>query len=60
MKIIRITLKEGGESKVILFKQKTQNSTRTFPSKSGRHLFPKGRRSWQNEKGFYQQPFQGR
>lgn len=41
MKIIRITLKEGGASKVILLKQKTQNSTRTFPSKSGKASVPK-------------------
>lgn len=36
MKIIRITLKEGGDSKVIQFRQEKQNASRTFPSESGK------------------------
>lgn len=36
MKIIRITLKEGGESKVILFKQEKQSLSGTFHSESGK------------------------
>lgn len=41
MKIIRITLKDGGASKVILFKQEKQSSSRTFPSESGKASVPK-------------------
>ena len=41
MKIIRITLKEGGETKVILFKQEKQSSSRSFPSESGKASDPK-------------------
>lgn len=41
MKIIRITLKEGGGSKAILFKQEKQSSSRTFPSQSGKASVPK-------------------
>lgn len=41
MKIIRITLKEGGESKVILFKQEKQNSSRMPSSESGKASGPK-------------------
>lgn len=41
MKIIRITLKEGAESKVILFKQEKQSSSRTFTSESGKASDPK-------------------
>ena len=36
MKIIRITLKEGGDTKVILFRQEKQNASGTFPSESGK------------------------
>lgn len=41
MKIIRITLKEGAESKVILFKQEKQNLFQTSPSESGKASVPK-------------------
>jgi len=36
MKIIRITLKEGRDSKVIVFRQEKQNTSGTFPSESGK------------------------
>lgn len=45
MKIIRITLKESGESKVILFKQEKQSSSGTSPSESGNASVPK----WKEE-----------
>ena len=45
MKIIRITLKEGGDTKVILFRQEKQNASGTFLLNQERHLPETGRGS---------------